>query len=782
MSIVQIDPQSLLGEIRRDGTKKRFNAKVFLINNLADYFSLVEKLEDMADLVIPISSPAVCKGEDTIPDLTAILPVLDKAGEKNVLITSVGEYLRVGMPVEATRRSLFSIIGHQAHSTKRVWIPIFAAKEEFLAVVGDLDEEHYPQIVYEVDGIPSGFETTVYARNFAKIPGMASVTGIRAWLSLWDKKTVKSGMSFATRYAKQIRESDGIYTLNVVTEPFQYLLTRISEEGGRLRSEYGTDLQWLFLASKVTEPETTIGNTIEAALNLQKFDPHQILSGWNVSDDNKRWLFWLWYKLGLNPSSDYISFAVSKAKIWKDIPRCLECAILQCFDNPSFDTWIEQRGGALKCLSIQTISEEFWAAFDSHTDTRKKMKLLSGRTHGERAKIIELLSREINSGKRIADFKTLLSRKFPDLLSYLDSSHYLPENLGAYIAQYKQLKIKDEFSRDFSDKAAEINFFEFDTRSQILGEIKNSRDAYYLWIDGLGVEWIDLLVQKIAEETKSLSDPVVSIGAAVLPTETATNMACADKETVSLKLENLDSLGHIKDRSDCNYFSIIDKQISLIASIAHDTAQIAGKYPDKDIVITSDHGMSRMAAKGFHAVEGVTAPKAGKVCSLGRYCEFPSEGAVPDISYTVKRDKFLAFKTHAHFSVGGYAPGEIHGGASPEEILVPVIHYRRKNVFAKCSNANCSYSIDSTVTLRRTDECELHIKTTGPVEKVTVEIQSTRIAARKISDSEWAALVKGLLVNHQYSLQIYLNNIYTAKEETIYVKASGMAFDDTFDL
>ena len=52
---------------------------------------------------------------------------------------------------------------------------MFAAKEEYLSVVGELEEEHFPEIAYEVEENPSGFETKVYAKAFASMPGMYTV-------------------------------------------------------------------------------------------------------------------------------------------------------------------------------------------------------------------------------------------------------------------------------------------------------------------------------------------------------------------------------------------------------------------------------------------------------------------------------------------------------------------------------------------------------------------------------------------------------------------------------
>lgn len=781
MSIRQLDYGGLLSHIQQDTIKKRFNSKVFLTNNLGTYYALVEHLEGIADLVINISDPQYCTGEDTIPDIRKVISVIERNPEKNILITSVGEYLRVGRSVEVINKYIYSIIGLQAHSVKRVWLPLFAAKEEYLSVVGELEEEHFPEIAYEVEETPSGFETTVYAKAFASVPGIANAVGIRAWLNLWDSRKAKSGMSFATRFAKQLVETDGVYTLNVVYEPFQYFMSRVSCEHSQLHESLGTKEQWLFLASKAPYKTSTLSMAIERALNVLTFDPHHVLSSWNVADAYTKWAFWLWYKLGVNSTSDYISFAVSQTSAYEKIPNAIESAILQCIDNPLFEHWVTQRNVALTDLNHNKLSDSFWSAFKTISDPRKKMKILGGRTVEEKAEIIRLVSEAIQNGHSISQYKAILSEKYPDFLSYVAAPKYFDEELKTYISGYKRLKVTDSFDIAFSDSAEDISIYTYDTRSQLLSNIKATRDAYYVWVDGMGVEWIDLLVKKISEADGELIDPSVSIGTAVLPTVTKENMDRADPDTVSKKINDLDSLGHIKDHDFCDYYLVIAKQIELISAVAQNVVKIAARYPHKDIVITADHGMSRLAAKAFHLKDGVKLAPGLESCSLGRYCKRNGSASLPDISHTIKDNDVVAFRTHGHFTSPGFAPGEIHGGATPEEILVPVIHYRRKAPIANANQEKCSYTVAAEATIQANGSCELIITTQGPVKKVTVEIHGNRISATPKAKNSWSALIPNLSVGRTYGVQVYLNNIYSNITENFQVKAGGLAVDDDFD-
>ena len=779
MAVIPVDYEELLEKIKSDNSPKRFNAQVFLVNNISVYFRLINELKTMADLTVAISDETICAGPDTLPDIKKVINILNDNNDKNILVTSIGEYLRLGFIVEDSNRCLFSLLSRQAHSSKRVWIPIYAAKDEFISVVGDLDDEHYPQMIYEIEGMPSGFELTVYSDTFSKINEPSKVKGIRNWLEQWDNQKIISGLSLITRHAKQIKESDGLFTIKVISKPLNYFMTMVKADS-EVDFSIGSEEKWIALTEYSKKPGSPIKEVIKTALNVIDFDPISILSGWNTLDELSRWCFWIWYRLKLNDKSDYFSFAVNFASSCDSIPKSLEMSILYAIDNPNFEDWVQQRKTILEAIGVTKFSESFWAKFDEIDNCRKQLKILTGLSHEERTKIIEIVSKALSQGGSISDFKMILLEKCPDLVYYLQESNYGYDDLKEYISNYKYYKIKDEVSLEMSKMAGDINPFDYDTRSKILSEIKKVSDSYYLWIDGMGVEWIDLLIRKIASKDAGFSNPEVEIGTAVLPSVTSVNMSCADPETVSKKLNSLDSLGHIKDKSDCNYFSIIAKQFELISQIAQDVVRISEENPTKDIVITSDHGMSRMVAKGFHTWQGVNPRHDAEVCSLGRYCSFAEGAPLPDVSNTLKKDNVVAFKTYGHFTASGYAPGENHGGATPEELLVPIIRYRRKKGCAILHNSNCSYSINHTVEISSSGICELTIQVQGFVERVTVEINSTRIEAKKKADSEWIASIPGLKTNFDYQLSIYLNNLYSQKKESLYVKSAGLDIDDDF--
>ena len=762
--------QEVLNYIKSDRDENRFVARVFFVNNLGTYYSFVKTLSEKADITVRLSDERFCKGSDTVPDLKYLISFLDENRDKDILVPHLAEYLRIGEATEKNSACLYSILNRHVHSKKRVWIPIFLAKGLFQSIVGSLDEERFGHSLIEIDDTPVYFYATAYSKMFAKQKGIVNAVGIREWLSLWDDQKIKTGMSFATRQIKQITPTSGDYTLKTVADPYEYIKNALVDGNPKLTQKLGTNEQWTFLIPFIA-PNITMEEVIPRALNMYIFDPEPIIGNWNTLTENEKWAFNLWYQLGLNKSSDYFSFAVKQTAKYSDLLISLECSVIDCQDNSNFDEWVS---------GYHAPSHTFMDKFKQIGDTRIKLKILTGKTHEERSIILEIVSHALNDGKTINDFKTLLQEKYPDLLLYLKPSSYLMDEVNDYMSAYKSNKIADMFSLQLSNAAGQIDCLQFKTRGSILYSLKKSVSSpYFLWFDGLGIEWIDMLLEKI----KSIDSTVIlsnaEIGTAVLPTITKVNMDKADPETISeKKIDDLDTLSHIKDKSDCNYFSIIAKQFELIETIAHKIVETIKSHSDSEVIVTADHGMSRMAAKGFHLTQGVIPPSKVEVYNHGRYCELPSETVSVSISNTKKDGKIVAFCTHNHFTFSGYAPGEVHGGATPEELLVPVLHFAKVNQHSSTPK-HITYTLASSeVFLSADGSVALTVYTDEPANSLVVDFKGKIISGSSVDHQTWTIKIPGLSAGNDYKIHVYPNSLFSQIEETIFVKRKGLIVDD----
>ena len=85
---------------------------------------------------------------------------------------------------------------------------------------------------------------------------------------------------------------------------------------------------------------------------------------------------------------------------------------------------------------------------------------------------------------------------------------------------YKQYKIMDVYDASISEMALNCDVFSFDTRGQLLNAQKFKGNSYYLWVDGMGLEWIDLLLKNVKLHNPEAPMPTVSVGMASMPTIT----------------------------------------------------------------------------------------------------------------------------------------------------------------------------------------------------------------------------------------------------------------------
>jgi hypothetical protein len=229
-----------------------------------------------------------------------------------------------------------------------------------------------------------------------------------------------------------------------------------------------------------------------------------------------------------------------------------------------------------------------------------------------------------------------------------------------------------------------------DSRNKV---IQSNESGYPFWIDGLGAEWLPLLLAEI-KRLSITTEIIYKTAHSILPSETEFNHQWGTQDE---KWDRLDKLNHNGMPDDKDYYSCIAQQIEYICEIARRVGVLLVDH--NCIVVTGDHGSSRLAALMFHSSENYyIAPfKDSKVRSFGRFCELPFDSDV-QISdsmevVTAKRGgqdvKCVVIKTYEHFKQSGNiaggntddnaVAGEVHGGATPEEYLVPVLIIKRKN-------------------------------------------------------------------------------------------------------
>ncbi len=142
----------------------------------------------------------------------------------------------------------------------------------------------------------------------------------------------------------------------------------------------------------------------------------------------------------------------------------------------------------------------------------------------------------------------------------------------------------------------------------------------------------------------------------------------------------------------------------------------------KTFVIASDHGASRLAVI-HHQEEKYDTDTKGE--HSGRCCK---EFADADLPQAICENGYLVLANYGRFKNSRAANVEVHGGASLEEVIVPIITLSLKkqcNLIIKLLNADavyCDRRLGTTI--------QLYISDVDNTQSVSVVIDEKRYAAK----------------------------------------------------
>lgn len=405
----------------------------------------------------------------------------------------------------------------------------------------------------------------------------------------------------------------------------------------------------------------------ESALSAQQWTAYykdDNLDGYGILD----WHTYL--KLWLHPSSNaYIKMVMASSPSYEDYQRRVFDALFNVpIKAKNFRNLYEQRKELLKGVTESDVSSYVAMSMQKGIE---RIFYLTDNTQIERYAIIDELSRMNDVPKVIAWIYPALSQYLTD---YTFTGRY-NEVFTPYFKQYKRQKITNHIDKDFLDTVVSLatdgnrvyNILE--TRGAIAEKLNNGKNELY-WIDALGVEFLGYIQVKAKELGLSIK---IQIGRAVLPTLTYLNRDFYDEwKFAKTTTKKLDSIKH-NGEEEFNYekqkapihlaeeLKVIDRALEW----AKDEL-LQSRTPC--VVIASDHGASRLAVirESENKWEmATTGQHSGRCCPTNEIDDKPDTAT--------EEHGFWVLADYDRFKGGRKASVEVHGGASLEEVLVPVI-------------------------------------------------------------------------------------------------------------
>lgn len=502
--------------------------------------------------------------------------------------------------------------------------------------------------------------TNISITNVMEDVGIVAQKGIKPLL-----RTMEDGVCDNILASTSLLFDTSIFPVTTLTGSYSVIKLMIKDFD--LEIDLGTEEQWSRLLKDLSKCQKSL-DSVFAQYGIDDHildDLHYAVTGLEY----KNWLVFLYLKTNADALQNaYLRAVIDSTQRFDDLKHELLTHIVSVSHKDSnFKTLYNARKKLLK-----DFPEEDIAVFvrENEVDPEESIFRLTDNTLLEKKAIIKWVARY-----GLCD---VVSDVYPDLNDYLRKyifdSTVLADELTEYFDSYKRLKITNQISDEFialvEKYAKSLAYAQLPTRDNAIKAISDKNNAYLYWIDALGVEYLSFITALAKKKGLSIHTDIVRSD---LPTITSINKQFYEQWNGGKKYKE-DQLDNIKHKEKGGFFFTDDEdpihipaELAVIERAIHIAAMELGMHHCRSFVIASDHGASRLAVIRKQEIPYDTDTKgehSGRCCKAFEGCEAP---------FYVEENGFIVLSDYGRFRGSRPANVEVHGGASLEEIVVPVI-------------------------------------------------------------------------------------------------------------
>lgn len=338
-----------------------------------------------------------------------------------------------------------------------------------------------------------------------------------------------------------------------------------------------------------------------------------------------------------------------------------------------------ERAEALKTVgsNYESLIVEFIGQTKESGDA---LQFLNCGTNAERVEIVRRASTEDLS----YGFPKGYGELFPTLADYFSPAFEFEDAATtAYFKEYRMHKVSGSITDSFVKRAYDFVVPKtYPSRDAIMAELHTQSDVALLVVDAMGAEYMPLLLALAKRRGMNIESQAVVT--AKLPTETIFNPIKWDEARILPEIKSIDNIVHngaakhevsIPERNFAETLWVFETEI--MNRIADGLTRFAR------VVVTADHGASRLAVIAHNEGKGTTLPWDGQP-DAWRYSLAPQGAARPpelEQEYFPETKKtYWIVRGYNRFPKMGGKLYELHGGATLEERLVPIVVFTRNAV------------------------------------------------------------------------------------------------------
>lgn len=606
---------------------------------------------------------------------------------------------------------------------------------------------------------------TFLSRELPAPSGECVVEGIEKIAEIIEKNTCSNIYVITSKKKKMFTKS--VYAISDMNKAFEIVVSK-DNLFSSLNEELGTDKEWQHLLGLLN------GNISFEEICNKEFGNYQCLeittSNYSTYSPNKRWLYFIALKLFGTKNNECLRLAAKNATNQSLLVREIYRSILH-YDNTEerFLKIYRERKNLLHSLG-NPIDEVIDFCKVVLQKEKNAIYYLTDNTRQEKELIIFLIEKYYQDIEK-EELENILSMVYPDLCYYLKDYRFNKPLLDKYFSLYTHSKVINKVLPDLEELVneqaikREYNLLLEPRTAKIDGIDKDNSLLYFM--DAMGVEYLSFILAK-CKEKDLLAD--VTICTANLPSITSKNkefvVEFQNKGIIVNSEKGLDDIKH-HGTDDYDYqqrkqpihlikeLEIIDKILEKIK------LKLSNDNYEKAFMI-SDHGASRLAV--IHNTENMWE-MASKGEHSGRCC--PKADADVQSPFATEEDGFWVLANYDRFKGGRKANVEVHGGATLEEVVVPIIEITKKPEDIEIT------ILDEVITVSFRKKASIRLFSKTKLKNLSVCIDGKFYLATEIDNNIYKVDMPNLKKAKHYKVDVYTSDNQIASGLIFEIKKEG---------
>lgn len=392
------------------------------------------------------------------------------------------------------------------------------------------------------------------------------------------------------------------------------------------------------------------------------------------------WPAYVWYVKKSIPEQSYMAKVLAeKGDAEKLLRNYAVGAALHALSDGNAQKFVFERAEGLNALADSTQIEPFMVEFIASARERKDaLPFLNCGTFPEKVEIVRRAAKEDLSH----ELPKLYGELYPTLLDYLSPYDWGNRTITAYFQEYRRLKLSDTLTDVFAAQAYDTLLpGDIPARDAVLEPLRLQTDTALLVVDALGIEYLPVLTALAKRYGLHLDPPKIT--SANIPTETKFNPIQWDPQRTLAPVKGLDNIVH----DGTEKHEAVSPERCFAATLQKIESDVLNRIADgltrfSRVVVTADHGSSRLSVIASRDGKGKTLPwKSGEEPLDWRYSMALENVQRPEEC----ESQYVPNSGETYWVVRGYhrLPKKggkkyaLHGGASLEERLVPVLVFSK---------------------------------------------------------------------------------------------------------